>query len=310
MLAGVNFASEKVKLPEGPAELGFDLALKEATSGWLALFDSQTDYGWANASIANNTLAGGSFSLPLKNCKIRIKSKEKSRISLEGQSHFVNPNLPLIVEASKTGGIFKVESGSITSAAILPLKTTSQFNGRNLKGWKEIIRKGVSPATWKVEDGKLVARGGPACLELENQLFGDMLVRIQVTSKARHANGGLFFRAIPGDFTNGYEAQIYSSCDQNDPGKPTKWATGAIDDRIQARRLISRDFEPFTMTVIANGPNIGVWVNGYQTVSWVDPRPLEENPRKGLRLKPGSIQIQAHDPMTHLEIHELSTSPW
>lgn len=64
------------------------------------------------------------------------------------------------------------------------------------------------------------------------------------------------------------------------------------------------------MTVIANGPNIGVWVNGYQTVSWVDPRPLEENPRKGLRLKPGSIQIQAHDPMTHLEIHELSTSPW
>ncbi len=190
------------------------------------------------------------------------------------------------------------------------MKLTPKLNGKDLSGWKEIIRKGKSPASWKVQEGKLIAKGGPAVLELEDQLFADMIIRIKVASNARHSNGGLFFRSIPGEFTNGYEAQIYSSCDDNDPAKPTKWATGAIDDRVQARRLISRDFTPFSMTVIALGPKIAVWVNGYQTVSWVDTREISNNPRKGLRLEAGSIQIQAHDPLTNIAIHELSCRNW
>ena len=298
------------KLPEGAAETGAGLTMEEATSGWLSLFDFKTDYGWQNSTVLNNSLSGGTFTLPLSNCKIRLKSKVKSSIIIGNKSHTIEPNTPLVIDSSDSNTNLTIQSGSLYEVAILPLKLTPKLNGKDLSGWKEIIRKGKSPASWKVQEGKLIAKGGPAVLELEDQLFADMIIRIKVASNARHSNGGLFFRSIPGEFTNGYEAQIYSSCDDNDPAKPTKWATGAIDDRVQARRLISRDFTPFSMTVIALGPKIAVWVNGYQTVSWVDTREISNNPRKGLRLEAGSIQIQAHDPLTNIEIHELSCRHW
>lgn len=305
-----TYAFNEEKLQEGTAEAGVGLTMEEATSGWLSLFDSKTDYGWKNSTVLNNSLSGGTFAMPLTDCKIRLKSKVQSTILLGDKSHTLEPNTPLIINSSESNKYLKVQSGSLYEVAILPLKLTPKLNGKDLSGWKEIIRKGKSPASWKVQGGKLIAKGGPAVLELEDQLFADMIIRIKVASNARHSNGGLFFRSIPGEFTNGYEAQIYSSCDDNDPAKPTKWATGAIDDRVQARRLISRDFTPFSMTVIALGPKIAVWVNGYQTVSWVDTREISNNPRKGLRLEAGSIQIQAHDPLTNIEIHELSCRHW
>jgi hypothetical protein len=55
------------------------------------------------------------------------------------------------------------------------------------------------------------------------------------------------------------------------------------------------------MTVLAIGPRIATWVNGYQMTDWTDSRALDENPRQGLRLKPGATQLQAHDPKTDLE---------
>jgi hypothetical protein len=33
---------------------------------------------------------------------------------------------------------------------------------------------------------------------------------------------------------------------------------------------------------------------------WRDERPPAENPRQGLRLEPGTLMIQAHDPTTDL----------
>ena len=55
---------------------------------------------------------------------------------------------------------------------------------------------------------------------------------------------------------NGYEAQVFNACYDGDPAKPARWSTGAIDDRQMARRLVSRDGQTFTMTVIADGPNL------------------------------------------------------
>ena len=305
-----SFGYHEDTLPEGPPEAGFGLTMEEATSGWLSLFDSTTDYGWIGGKVSNNSLIEGSFSLPLTDCKLKLSSKEKSSILLGDKIHHINPNNPAIIESSSSNKILKIESGSLKEVSMFPLNLKTQFNGKDLSGWKEIIRKGKSQAKWQIADGKISATGGPAALELENQLHANMIIRIKVSTKARHSNGGVFFRCIPGDFMNGYEAQIYNRCDENNPAKPTKWATGAIDDRMQARRLISRDFQPFSMTVIAHGPKIAVWVNGFQTVSWIDTREKSDNPRKGLRIEAGSIQIQSHDPMTNMEIHEFSSRNW
>jgi hypothetical protein len=118
-------------------------------------------------------------------------------------------------------------------------------------------------------------------------------------------NSGLFFRCIPGDVLMGYESQIQNAMKDGDPTKPVDAGTGAIYRRTTARRIVAEDHEWFTKTIIADGPHIAVWVNGYQVTDWTDDRPVDENPRKGLRTAPGTIAIQGHDPTTDLLFRNL-----
>ncbi|MSR32566.1 MAG: DUF1080 domain-containing protein [Gemmataceae bacterium] len=303
-------ALAKEPLPEGPGEKGVGLTQPEAAQGWLSLIDLGSSFGWDDARRGDGALLAGQFGLPLNHCKIRLLSRQGAAVALGKEVLKLEANKPLEVETGKGLNLLRVQEGMLNSAAILPLGLEKMFNGKNLDGWKEITRKNPSPATWEVKEGALYARGGPAAMEWQGPDLGDFILRIRVESLARYANGGLFFRSIRGDFMNGYEAQIYSRCEDNDACKPSKWATGAIDDRQQARRLVSRDFEPFTMTVIAKGPRLGIWVNGYQTVDWIDTRSLDDNPRKGRREKPGAIQVQAHDPLTDLRFLDISARPF
>jgi hypothetical protein len=132
-----------------------------------------------------------------------------------------------------------------------------------------------------------------------------MVLQIDIKTRKRHANGGVFIRCITDDFMNGYELQVYNRCRDGDPSKPEFWATGGIDDRQNARRLVSRDFEYYRMTVIARGPHLATWINGYQVTDWTDTRKPDPNPRKGLRVEPGSLQLQAHDPLTDVEFKNI-----
>jgi hypothetical protein len=109
---------------------------------------------------------------------------------------------------------------------------------------------------------------------------------------------------------NGYEAQIYNRCHDGDTSKPWTWATGAIDDRQNARHLVSRDGEWFTYTIVASGDRIATWVNGFQTVDWKDERKENENPRLGKRTMPGTIQLQAHDAGTEIEFRNIRIIGW
>jgi hypothetical protein len=187
---------------------------------------------------------------------------------------------------------------------------TALFNGKDLTGWKRIDHASL-PAerrpTWSVHDGLLRAVGGPGALESDTS-FGDGVLQIEARMNWRYANGGVFFRAIPGDFMNGYEAQLYNRCIGDDPGRPFTWATGAIDDRQNARRLVSRDREFFVMTIVAGGPHIATWVNGHQTVDWTDARPAHANARQGKRIEPGAIQLQAHDPGTDITFRRIAVA--
>jgi hypothetical protein len=137
-----------------------------------------------------------------------------------------------------------------------------------------------------------------------------MVLALDVRTRVRHANGGVFFRAIPGDFMNGYEAQVFNRAEDGDPSRPAVWSTGGIDDRQNARRLVSRDGEFYRMTIIACGNHIATWINGYQQTDFTDTRPPHENARNGLRTEPGVIQLQAHDPGTDVEFKNISAAKW
>src|SRR5690606_6605460 len=113
------------------------------------------------------------------------------------------------------------------------------------------------------------------------------------------------FRALPGEFWQGYEAQIRNQWEGDDRTKPVDYGTGGIYNRQKARRVVSSDFEWFTYTIAADGRHIALWVDGYQTADHVDEQPLAESARKGSYLKAGSISLQGHDPKTNLSFRNI-----
>jgi hypothetical protein len=300
--------------PASGPELGFGLSAGEAAKGWISLFDGKTTFGWKDADVERGTLLGGTTNLGFGPCQVRGRFASGGSIYIGGQEYAVSEDTPLTIDATKGRGPIKLGEGVIVkSLAVRPLDLQPLFNGRDLTGWQAIGRKGPideKESFWHVKDNVLRAVGGPGAIEYTGRQFGEAVIQLDVRTRAVHSNGGLFFRAIPGDFMNGYEAQLHNRCLEDDPAKTYRYCTGGIDDRQDARRQVARDFVTFRMTVIATGPHIATWVNGHQTVAWTDDRPPHDNPREGQRLKAGAIQLQAHDPATDYEVSRILAAEW
>ena len=183
-----------------------------------------------------------------------------------------------------------------------PLDLSPMFNRENLDGWDD-SQKGVS--SFEVtESGDLKMTSGRGQLE-SKKLLGDFVLQANCKTNAAGLNSGIFFRSIPGDLTNGYESQIQNQIRDGDPTKPVDCGTGGIFRRQDARRVNAEDMKWFTKTIVAVGPHVSVWVNGYQVTDWTDKRKPHANPRKGLRLEAGSIILQGHDPTTDILFGEI-----
>jgi len=183
-----------------------------------------------------------------------------------------------------------------------PLGLTSIFNGKDLSGWKD-DRAEESEFT-VTSNGELQVSDGPGQLE-STEKYGDFVLQLDCFVNGEGLNSGIFFRCIPGDKMMGYESQIHNGMIDGDPTKPEDCGTGGIFRRQNARRIVAEDFQWFTKTIIADGPHMAVWVNGYQVSDWTDERSPDENPRRGLRLAPGTLMIQGHDPTTDLRFRNL-----
>ncbi len=142
-------------------------------------------------------------------------------------------------------------------------------------------------------------KNGPGDLVSEKE-FDNFVLQFECKTLGKALNSGIFFRCIPGQYQNGYEAQIQNAFKDDDRTKPLDFGTGAIYRRVPARKVVSNDNEWFTMTVVADGKHIATWVNGYQTVDWTDDRKENDNPRQGYRAAKGPLSIQGHDPTTDL----------
>jgi len=188
-----------------------------------------------------------------------------------------------------------------------PLGTKSIFNGKDLTGWNtdhaRASRFEVTP------EGELSVLNGSGQIESDGA-YGDFVLQLECFVDGDALNSGIFFRCIPGEYMLGYECQIHNGMkkggtQEGDPAKPTDCGTGGFYRRQDARRIVAHDFEWFALTLIANGPHMAAWVDGQQVSDWTDTRKPRENPRKGLRLEPGTIAIQGHDPTTDLRFRNL-----
>lgn len=183
-----------------------------------------------------------------------------------------------------------------------PLGLKSLFNGRDLTGWHAVPgRRSVYSVT---PEGWLNVKDGNGDLQTEAR-FGDFILQMQGISHGQHLNSGVFFRAIPGQFWQGYESQIRNQWEGGDRARPVDFGTGGIYRRQPARRVVSDDGIWFTKTIVAHGRHLAVWVDGYPVSDWTDARPAHENPREGFRAEPGVISLQGHDPTTDLSFRAI-----
>ena len=202
---------------------------------------------------------------------------------------------PFVVETDGTSEV------AVIGAKLRPLDAKPLFTGKDLDGWKVNAAdpKRMSSKFEVTTDGELSVKNGPGDLATEKE-FANFVLQFECKTLGEGLNSGIFFRCIPGQYQNGYEAQIQNAFLDNDRTKPKDFGTGAIYRRIAARKVVSNDNEWFTMTVVADGKHIATWVNGYQTVDWTDDRKENDNPRQGFRAAKGPLSIQGHDPTTNL----------
>ena len=193
-------------------------------------------------------------------------------------------------------------SASFRNVRLRPLKMKSLFNGKDLTGWKTDQK--LDSKFEVTDDQELRVLSGKGQIESAD-LFGNFIFSTQCRTNTAGLNSGVFFRCIPGDVMNGYESQIQNQFKDKDRTQPVDQGTGAIFRRSVARRVNANDQQWFTKTIIADGPHIAVWVNGYQVTDWSDQRKPDKNPRRGRRLEAGSIIFQGHDPTTDVLFRKI-----
>ena len=299
----------------------------EAADGWLMLFDGETTFGWkvvrGTAGVKDGRLVvGGEKATRIEyppffgDCEVEVcyeaakgqpparvpqlsfGDKDSHPMSGKGEAGrtwevggHVRPSLAVEVPAGETC--------ALTSVRLKPRGLRPVFNGKDLSGWKPFAGEkykskfGVTPA------GELHVTNGPGDLQTEKK-YANFVLQLECKTNGKALNSGVFFRCLPDQYQNGYEAQIQNAYKDNDRTKPADFGTGAIYRRVPARKVVSNDNEWFTMTVVADGNRIATWVNGYPTVDWTDDRPADDNPRKGSKTGAGHLSIQGHDPTTDL----------
>jgi hypothetical protein len=297
----------------------------EAARGWVALFDGETTFGLE--TTGGVTVAGGklvigggkgggvatraAFGTPRGEVRVRGVYTGHGAATLHWQGRTAEyesgqrsygwhvdrqPGGPSPVRIEvPAGGTFTIDQLLFRPADLAPL-----FDGKSLAGWKRFTGNpkqeksvfAVTPA------GELSVKDGPGDLQTE-KAFADFLLHLECKTNGKALNSGVFFRCLPGQYQQGYEAQIQNAY-VGDRTKPLDFGTGAIYRRVPARKVVSDDNEWFTLTVLAKGPHLATWVNGYPTVSWTDDRKPAGNARQGLYTKAGPLSVQGHDPTTDL----------
>ena len=186
-----------------------------------------------------------------------------------------------------------------------PLGEKSLFNGKDLTGWNTY--PDMASVFSVTEKGEINVVNGKGQLETKDA-YGDFTLQLEVFVAGEKLNSGVFFRCIPGETMNGYESQIQNGFLDGNRNKPADCGTGGFFRRQNARRVVADDFTWFFQTIHADGNHMAAWVNGYQVSDWVDRRKPDKNPRRGLRLEPGTIMLQGHDPTTNISFRNLRIS--
>jgi len=317
------------------AESANQLAKEQIAEGWIMLFDGETTYGWATKGDCKCKVADGAvvceggdgwLVTTTEFCDYILKLQY--RLGSEGKVAIVY-GIPKDGDPSKTGTKTEVASKGgkwedveikaqsargfiaiqcvpkleIRNVFLKPSNTKSIFNGKDLTGWKPLVGPKWPSVFTVTPDGCLNIKNGPGDIQTEEQ-WKDFCCQLEIKSENANPNkvlnSGVFFRAEPGQFWQGYEAQIRNEFKDNDRTKPVDFGTGAIYNRQAARKVVPSENEWYTMTIIAAGNHLSTWVNGYQVTDYTDTNPPGSPRKNQCRTEAGVISLQGHDPTTNM----------
>ena len=226
---------------------------------------------------------------------------DKVQVTVDGEvtCDFVDPKP---VGAGRIG--LQFNSGRIEFKEILlkPLGLESLLD-EDLAKWKKYPDM---PGEFIVtDDGWMNVKGGRTQLETKDK-FGNFVLLAEYKLPTVEMNSGIFFRCIPGDVMLGYECQLSNEVLNESAVMPADVGTGGIFKRQNARVVAGEVDKWATVVLMASDDKIASWVNGLQVADYYDDRELNENPRRGKRLDPGTIMIQGHDVKTDALLKQIA----
>jgi len=321
-----------------PAPPASPLTPEEMAAGWLAIFDGESTFGWkveGDAEVKDGKLVVGgakatklttTTSFPPGSLRRVHENLDKKPIpggKIIGPGRLVADLNEILTSNSSTPYVepfgpnqphgpivIEVPAGHQVAFSKLAVKLVGLkplFNGTDLTGWTlytgDAGKRKLASKFDVTSKGELHVVDGPGDLQTTGK-YADFCLQFDCQTNGKQLNSGIFFRCLPDQYQNGYEAQIQNGY-LGERTNPVDFGTGAIYRRVKSRKVVSNDNEWFTMTVLAQGKHIATWVNGYQTVDWTDDRPENENPRQGSKTGAGHLSIQGHDPTTDILFRNL-----
>jgi len=321
------------------AESASPLTKEQIADGWIMLFDGETTYGWATKGDCKCKAADGALvceggdgwlvtTTEFADCLLKLQVRGDAKgVIVWGLAKDGDPSKAANKKeiAGKAGewqdaeikaegargfiAIQCVPKLEVRNVCLKPLAEKSIFNGKNLDGWKPLIGPTWPSSFTVTRDGCLNIKKGPGDIQTEAQ-WKDFCLQLEIMSKNPDAekkklNSGVFFRAEPGKFWQGYEAQIRNEFKGDDRTKPVDFGTGAVYNRQPARKVVPNENEWYTMTITAAGNHIATWVNGYQTTDYTDTNPPGSPRENRCRTEAGIISLQGHDPTTDMYFRNI-----
>jgi hypothetical protein len=172
--------------------------------------------------------------------------------------------------------------------------------------WALSKKEGAEFKVEPVENG-LKLSGGLGQVQSKGE-WADFILQATYRLATPEVNSGIFFRCLRDGMLDGYECQLNHAVQDGDPLRPADAGAGAIFRRQPARIVVGDGTKSTYLTLMAVGPELMTWINGVQTVEFVDTRPADPNPRKGLRTDAGPIALQGHDPTTEVVFESIRIS--
>lgn len=181
----------------------------------------------------------------------------------------------------------------------------SLFDGSSLAGW----RVNESPASFKIENGAIVAHGPRAHLfyegDVANHDFKNFEFKTQVMT-TKGSNSGIFIHTAfqpDGWPAKGYEVQVNNS--QSD------WRrTGSLYAVQDVKEVHVPDDVWYTEYIKVEGKNITIKINDKTVVEYTEPEGVEkEEGRAAKRLSSGTFALQGHDPDSKVYFKDIMVRP-